>query len=213
MRPLTWLILIAATAGICWRFPLFHVVSLKQAAEEKLAATFNPATFAEKFWNEQLLRSREKAVNAEELLSIIQTNAAAAKQKFSRSVGVGESYTYFLAGEGCVISVNEDEILLAVPRCTTNANVALQIGLLFGNVIRDGTGLLNVNDYPNSQDFNAISEALNHLVETRVQPVIRQQAKVGAIIRFTGCAEVNDEATDLKPLKVVPVSAEARTQP
>jgi hypothetical protein len=26
-------------------------------------------------------------------------------------------------------------------------------------------------------------------------------------VRFVGCAEVNDETTDLKPLKVVPLSA------
>ena len=85
--------------------------------------------------------------------------------------------------------------------------------MLFGNAIRDGTGLLNVNDYPNSQDFNAISEALNHFVETRVQPQLREIAKVGATIRFVGCAEVNDESTDLKPLRVVPVLAERAPQP
>jgi predicted lipoprotein len=97
---------------------------------------------------------------------------------------------------------------LAVTEGATSAEVSLQVGLLFSNAIRDGTGLLNVNDYPNSQDFNAISEALNHLVETRVQPKLRAQAKVGATIRFVGCAEVNDESADLKPLKVVPVRTE-----
>ena len=96
----------------------------------------------------------------------------------------------------------------SVTRGTTNTEVSLQTGLLFGNAIRDGTGLLNVSDYPNSQDFNAISEALNRLVETRVQPKLREAAKVGAMIRFVGCAEVGDESTDLKPLKVVPVLAE-----
>jgi predicted lipoprotein len=84
----------------------------------------------------------------------------------------------------------------------------LQGGLLFGNTVRDGTGLLNVNDFPNSQDFNAISEALNHLVETRVQPKLREQAKVGSVVAFAGCAEVNDGSTDLRPLRVVPVSVE-----
>ena len=83
-------------------------------------------------------------------------------------------------------------------------------GLVFGNALRDGTGLLNVNDYPNSQDFNAISEALNHIVETRVLPKLREQAKVGATISFAGCAEVDDESSDLKPLKVIPIQTEAQ---
>lgn len=207
-RFVPWLIVIVATAGICWRFPLFHIVSLERATKEKAAATFNPATFAEKFWNEQLLKSLDKAAKAEGLLPAIHADAAAAKKKFSRSIGVSESYTYFLSGTGRVLAVNEDGISLAVTPGATNAEVSLQAGLLFGNAIRDGTGLLNVNDYPNSQDFNAISGALNHLVETRVQPKLREVAKVGAVIKFIGCAEVNDESTDLKPLKVVPIKAE-----
>lgn len=207
-RFLPWLIAIVATAGLCWRFPLFRVVPLAQAVREKAAATFNPTEFAAKFWSGQLLKSLEQAVKAETLLPAIQANPAEAKKKFSRSVGVSESYTYFISGKGRVVAVRDDEISLAVTDGATNSEVSLQVGLLFSNAIRDGTGLLNVNDYPNSQDFNAISEALNHLVETRVQPKLREQAKVGAAVAFTGCAEVNDESADLKPLKVVPIRAE-----
>jgi predicted lipoprotein len=185
-------------------------VPLKTAAAEKAAATFNPAAFAEKFWDEQLLKTFDKAVKADELLPAIQVNAAEAKKKFARSVGVSESYTYFISGTGRVIAVGDDEISLTVTDGATNAEVSLQTGLLFGNAIRDGTGLLNVNDYPNSQDFNGISEALNHIVETRVLPKLQGRAKVGAKINFTGCAEVDDESTDLKPLKLVPIQAEVQ---
>ena len=72
---------------------------------------------------------------------------------------------------------------------------------------RDGTGLLSVNDYPNSQDFNAISEALNRIIESRCNRRCAT-AKVGVTLRFAGCVEVvNDEATDLKPLKRIPIAA------
>ncbi len=205
-RLLFWLTVMLAGAGLCWCFPLFHVVPLERAAQEKAAAKFDPATFAEKFWSDQLLKSLDRAVKADALLPAIQTDAAAARKQFARSLGVSESYTYFVSGSGQVLAVNEDAILLGVSVGATNAEVALETGLLFSNAVRDGTGLLNVNDYPNSQDFNAISEALNHLVETRVQPGLRAQAKVGATVRFVGCAEVNDESTDLKPLKIVPLS-------
>jgi predicted lipoprotein len=131
-----------------------------------------------------------------------------AKKKFSRSVGLSESYYYFLRGEGKIISISDDEISLAVAQNSTNAEIVLETGLIFGDAIRDGTGLLNVNDYPNSQDFNDISSALNHIVETRVLPKLREQAKIGAKISFVGCAEVDDESTDLKPLKVIPIQIE-----
>jgi predicted lipoprotein len=86
----------------------------------------------------------------------------------------------------------------------------MDIGPVFGNAVRDGTGLLNPSDYPNSQDFNAISSALNHLVETRVLPKLRD-AKAGMSVRFAGCAEVDDESTDLHPLHVAPIVVEFLT--
>jgi len=210
MRWSGWLIAVAVVASLCWLFPLFHIVPLERAAKEKATATFDPNAFAEKFWNEQILTSLDKAVNAELLLPAIQSNAAEAKKKFARSVGVSESYTYFISGQGRVLRASDDEILLTVTEGATNAEVSLQIGLLFSNAVRDGTGLLSVNDYPNSQDFNAISEALNRIIEERVLPKLRESATVGAIINFTGCAEVNDESTDLKPLKVIPLKTDAK---
>jgi len=207
MRFAGWLFVIVVAAAVCWRFPLFHIVPLQAVTAQKAAAAFDPAAFAERFWNGQLLKSLDSAVSADELLPAIQSAPAAAKKKFSRSVGVTESYTYFLRGQGRVLVASEDEVSLAMTPGATNAEVALQTGLLFGNAIRDGTGLLNVSDYPNSQDFNAISQALNRIVETQVQPKLRQRASVGAVVKFTGCAEVNDESADLKPLRVVPIQA------
>lgn len=192
-RVVGWLVVLLILIGICWRFPLFHIVSLKHTQQEKAAGKFNPATFAEQFWNERLLKSLGNATKAEELIPAIAANPVEARKKFARSVGVSESYTFFVSGKGRVLAMSDDEISLAVIEGSTNTEVSLQAGLLFSNIVRDGTGLLSVNDYPNSQDFNAISEALNHIIETRVQPRLRDQAKVGAVIRFVGCAEVNYE--------------------
>jgi len=209
MRVVRWFIAILIAAVVCWLFPLFHVVTLKTATAEKAAATFNATQFAETFWTNQLPASSDKAVKADVLLPAIQSDAATAKQKFSRSVGLSEGYFYFVSGNGRVVAVSDDEISLAITEGSTNTDVSLQTGLLFGNALRDGTGLLSASDYPNSQDFNDISAALNHLVETRTLPKLREQAKLGAKISFVGCAEVDDEATDLKPLKIIPIQTKA----
>lgn len=209
MRITRWLIAIVILAAIGWLFPLFHVVALKTATAEKAAATFNPTQFAEHFWTNRLLPALDKAVKAEILLGAIQADPASAKKKFSLNSGIGESYFYFLSGTGRVVAVSDDEISLAVTGSGTNAEVSLPSGLVFGNALRDGTGLLNASDYPNSQDFNDISAALNHLAETTVLPKLREQAKVGAKILFAGCAEVDDESTDLKPLKVIPIQTKS----
>jgi len=207
MRTARWLIAVAIAVGLCWRFPLFHVVQLRTAVAEKAAAAFDPKEFAQTFWTNQLLPSVTKAVKADTLLPAIRADAATAKTNYSRSVGMGESYFYFLSGTGRVTAVSADEVSLAISD-GTNTEISMQTGLVFGNALRDGPGLLNVNDYPNSQDFNGISEALNHIVETRVLPKLHDQAKVGMKISFVGCAEIDDESTDLKPLKVIPIQTE-----
>ena len=205
MRAVRWFIAIVVIACVSWLFPLFHVVTLKTATAEKVAATFNATEFAEAFWTNQLLASVDKTVKAETLLPAIQSDASAAKNKFSKSTDLSENYFYFVSGSGRIVAVSDNEVSLAVTDGSTNAEISLQTGLVFGNALRDGTGFLNASDYPNSQDFNDISAALNHIVETRVLPRLREQAKVGAKISFAGCAEVDDESTDLKPLKVIPI--------
>jgi len=210
MRAARWLIAILVVAGVFWRFPIFHIVPLKQATAERVAATFNAVQFADVFWTDQLPPSLDKAVKVEVLLPAIQADRVAARKKYARSIGLGESYFYFVSGSGRVLSASDDEVSLAVTEGGTNAEVMLEAGLIFGNTLRDGTGLLSASDYPNSQDFNDISAELNHIVETRVLPKLHEQAKVGAKISFAGCAEVADEASDLSPLKVVPIRAEVQ---
>jgi predicted lipoprotein len=210
MKRASIIALFALFAVLGCLFPLFHIVPLKTAAAEKAAATFDATQFAETFWTNQLLAALNKTVPADVLLPAIQNDAAAAKKNFSRSVGLGESYFYFVSGSGRVVAVSDDEISLAVTDGGTNAEISLQTGLVFGNALRDGTGLLNASDYPNSQDFNDLSAALNHLVETRVLPKLREQARLGVIISFAGCAEVDDESADLKPLKVTPIQTKIK---
>jgi hypothetical protein len=207
MRFGPWIIAMLIAAGVCWQFPLFHVVPLKTATAEKVAATFNATRFAKTFWANQLLPALPKCSPAEALIPLIQAAPAAAKKKYSRGAGVGDSYFYFVSGAGKIIAVSDDEVSIAVTAGSTKAEITLQTGLMFGNALRDGTGLLSPSDYPNSQDFNDISAALNHIVEASVQPKLRERAKVGANISFAGCAEVNDESADLRPMKVIPIQA------
>jgi predicted lipoprotein len=205
MRAVRWIVVIAIIAGVCWLFPLFHVVPLQAAKAEKAAAAFNAEQFADTFWTNQLLPSVSQAIKADTLLAAIQSDPESAKKKYSRSLGFSGSYFYYLSGTGRVVSVSDEEISLAITPGTTNSEVTLLGGLIFGDAVRDGTGLLNASAYSNSQDFNDISAALDHLVETRVLPGLHEQAKIGAEISFAGCAEVDDEGNDLKPLKVIPI--------
>jgi predicted lipoprotein len=202
MRLARCLISLAAVAGFFRFFPLFHVERLKTAAEQA-GTVFDAQQFAETFWTGKLLPAiSSSSVKAEVLLPAIKADAAAARKKYSHGAGLGDTYFYFVSGSGRATAVSNDEIAL---RVTNDGEVSIQTGLIFGDALRDGTGLLNPSDFPNSQNFNDISAALDHIAESRVLPALRKQVKVGTTIFFAGCAEVDDESTDLTPLKVIPI--------
>jgi predicted lipoprotein len=193
----------AGAAVLVYFFPLFHVVPLRQAGQPAAGAAFDPVAFVDRFWTERLIPGAARAVDAAELAAAVQQDRQSARRTYGRSVGLGGVYYYFLAGTGRVVSVEKDSVRLSLRDGQPQMQVSLETGNVFGNAVRDGTGL-NVNDFPNSQDFNAVSSEINRRIERQVLPELRKRAAVGATVRFVGCAEITDEDTDLHPLRIVP---------
>ena len=93
---------------------------------------------------------------------------------------------------------------------SSKSDVILVTANVFGNAIRNATGLLDVNQFANSQDFNNLSHELNMLAESKVLSPFREAVSLGAKVEFIGCAEIEDEDRDLDPLKIVPVLLEIK---
>jgi predicted lipoprotein len=216
---LRWAAAALGVAAACYAFPPIRIVRLNGNADADrrpggIPGDVRPAqgpAFAQKLWDEQLMKAAaQKAVDAAALVAEIRRDPKAAKDKHARTVGIGGSYYYFLSGTGRVVKKDGLGVSLVVTGEGNEPEVVLQSGNIFGNAVRDGSGLVNVNDYPNSQELNALSGELNKLVEDRVLPALRDKAAVGSQVKFAGVAEVTDEDLDLRPLSVVPVVAEVR---
>jgi predicted lipoprotein len=194
----------AGAVVLVYFFPLFHVVPLGNAGRHEVGSAFDTVAFVDRFWAERLIPGAARAVDAAELVAAVQRDRQSARRAHGRSVGLGGVYYYFVAGIGRVVSVENDSLRLSLRDGQSQVQVSLETGNIFGNAVRDGTGLLNINDFPNSQDFNAVSSEINRRIEKRVLPELRKLAAVGATIRFVGCAEITDEDMDLNPLRIVP---------
>jgi hypothetical protein len=109
---------------------------------------------------------------------------------------------------GRITAVTPAAVAIALDEDAATTDLLIETGPIFGNAIRDGSGMLNVSEFPNSQDFNALSAAINRRVEESVFPALRAGAVVGAQVRFLGAAEVADPTTDLQPLRLIPVLIE-----
>ena len=208
--------LLAAGAACGWFFPLFHVKRLPPvdaAAAPSAVATadrFDAKATAEKFWRDRLPAAGSQAADLARVVRAVRADPASARQSLGKPAGVGVYY-FFLQGRGRVVARERNVLRLAVDGAPEET-IELRIGPVFGNVVRDGCGLLDVNAFPGLQEFNALAAELNALVEKQVLPDLRAKAVVGAMIRFTGCAEAPDSIGDPgEPLfTVVPIQAEVR---
>lgn len=207
-RRIVWIIAVLAAAAICWLLPPFHVVPLKQAESAKAKGVFNAADYAATFWRKRLIPALGKAADAQTVMDALAKDTKSGATAFGRTVGVGDAVYFFMRGTGTVVSVEAKGVGVSLRGASAEADLILKTGLLFGNTVRDATGLLSASEFPNSHDFNDASTELNRIVESRVIPQLKTNAVVGRTVRFVVCAEVSEDDAGERPLKVVPVLIE-----
>jgi predicted lipoprotein len=204
---------LAALTAVClllWFFPLFHVVR-RGTVPAGAASEFNATDLAQEFWDAKLMPAFDQAADAATVLVALRNDPKQAQSEYGHSAGLGRAVLYFVRGRGRVTAVNGKSIDVTLAESgdrvdSDQADIALQTGLLFGNTVRDATGLIDGSDFANSQQFNEISTSLNQIVESTVLPTLKQQAQVGRAIEFVGCAEVTTLPRDASPLQVIPVA-------
>jgi predicted lipoprotein len=201
-----WASAFGIIAVVSWLMPLFHIVPLHSPQHSSAGAAFDPEVVVEKLWREQLQKPDLQTLDAVRLVKLLREKSPAAAE-LGRRLGLSRTTCYLLAGTGRIVSVTNDSVLIALEGNANEPCVAIETGPVFGNAIRDGSGLMDVSAFPNSQDFNAISTALNRRVEEQVLPQLRAKAGAGVRVRFVGGAEV-DDLTSALPLRVVPIRIE-----
>jgi predicted lipoprotein len=206
-----WLAGAAMLVLLFTAYPPFHVVSRPGTAGATpidTPAGFAPAAFATQFWAAQLQPAAARAPDLVPVLTALCQDPIAAAKTYAHRVGLGHAAFYFVRGTGRITAVERSRLLVEVD----GVAVAIRTGPVFGNVLRDGCGLLDVNQVPGLAEFNALSAELNRLVEARVQPSLKSAAVVGATLVFAGCAEAPESlpATDAPLLTFIPVHAEVK---
>jgi hypothetical protein len=199
---------LAGTVVLLALFPPFHIRPLNAGSGPQRgvgAADMNG--FAERFWNEKLLSPVVPTVEAGPLVAALVQNPALAAEKYGRRAGIGGKTFFLVSGAGRVASVDHTGAWIDVGGAEI-PRVLLLTGPVFGNALRDVTGLLNLSDY-GSVDFNSLSTELNHLSETRAQPAL-QRVGAGASISFLAAGEINDASQAEPVLRLAPIRVQVQ---
>jgi predicted lipoprotein len=176
---------------------------LDEVKAAKSGSEFNASTYAASFWDKKLLPAADKAIDVSSLIEMLSTDADKAFYEHSHALGIGNLRYFLVKGSAMVENVTSDEVILVLEG---GQRVTLATELVFGNAVRDATGLIDINEFTNTMDFNNVSAELNKIIREKVLPAFKQVVRKGDTVEFAGAIELNRNYPELTEIEVIPVT-------
>lgn len=195
-----------ALALVVVLFVGYHSVYFKKLNEVQAgtaAGKINTTAYTRTFWDKKLPLALNKAVPVNDLVNLLRATPEIAFKKYGHALGIGNLKYFLVKGEGTVKQINENDILIDIR--TEKDNIRIVTEYVFGNAVRDASGLINRNEFDNTSDFNEVSAGLNKIIREEVLPNFKKTVKKGDSIRFTGATELNRKFLDLNDMEITPV--------
>ncbi|OCX54396.1 hypothetical protein BEL04_09095 [Mucilaginibacter sp. PPCGB 2223] len=191
-----WVVIIA--------FTLYNSVYFRKLSEMKAPAkTFNAASYAQDMLNNKLPAVTEKAITIDELFTQIKSQPNEAFSAYGHALTIGSIRFFMVKGAGEVDAIDESDVKLVT---TGHNNVYIATEFVFGNAIRDASGLINLNDFSNTVDLSNISSEVNKIIRAKVIPPFKAVVKKGSKVEFTGAIELNQARLNVEDPEVIPVT-------
>ena len=188
---------------VCYNSVYFKKLNEVKALSSK---DFDAKSYATKYFNTKLIPALNNAVEINQLIALLQKDKEKTFDKFSNALGIGNNRFFLIKGEGEITAINENDISVLVKTNLSERKVLIETVFVFGNAIRDAPGLIDINEFKNTMDFNNVSAELNNIVRSKVLPPFKANAKKGDKVQFFGAIELNREYPDLENIEIIPVS-------
>jgi len=188
---------------VCYNSVYFKKLNEVKALSSK---DFDAKSYATKYFNTKLIPALNNAVEINQLIALLQKDKEKTFDKFSNALGIGNNRFFLIKGEGEITAINENDISVLVKTNLSERKVLIETVFVFGNAIRDAPGLIDINEFKNTMDFNNVSAELNNIVRSKVLPPFKAKAKKGDAVQFFGAIELNREYPDLENIEIIPVS-------
>jgi predicted lipoprotein len=164
---------------------------------------FDPVAYAQTYWNSKLLPATSTATDFSTLIALLKTDKEKAVETYSHALGIGNIRYFLVKGEGKLTAIGDNDVTVSLPSGET---VNLATEYIFGNAVRDASGLIKITEFDNTMDLNNVSAELNAIIRKKVVPPFRASAKVGSTVKFVGAIELNREHLHLDDVEVIPIS-------
>jgi len=199
-KGIKYIVGVAVAALVIFNSVYFRPLDEKLTEGQEIA--FDAGSFVAGFWENELLSVYDSATNLSILLDQLEQDPDHTFKQEAQALGIGNIGYFKVKGEGTVLSVNENNVLIQVG----DQIVEIETEFIFGNAVRDASGLIKVNDYDETSDFNSISESINEKIRKELIPDFRAKVQKGDYVFFKRAIELNKAHLDLSRPEVIPVS-------
>ncbi len=165
---------------------------------------FDAKSYVQKLWAGRLQEKLDSAIDVNTLKESLQTDPADGFGKYTHALAIGNYRYAMVKGIAMVDVVKEDEVLVTIQSAQPFKAVVLT-EFVYGNTLRDASGLIDLQAFPNTGDLNGVSGELNKKVRQEVIPALKSMLKPGNKIEFTGAVELNKAHLRFDDIEIVPV--------
>lgn len=167
---------------------------------------FDAAAYAELYWEKEIIPAITNAIDLSELLTQLNQNPQLAFREHSHALGIGNIRYFLVKGKGRVISVNENDVTLAIDLEPDQVHIQLVTEFVYGNAVRDAVGKIDLNEFTNTMNLNNVSAEINKRIRQLIIPAFVEKVQKNSIVNFAGAIELNQKFLDLGSIEVIPVS-------
>jgi len=190
-------------------FVVYHSLYFKKLDTVKNAPAahqFDAAAYATIFYHQKLAAQLDKAADITVLETLLQSNPGKAFADYSHALGIGNTRYFLVKATGVVEAIGENDITIAIGADSAKKEIKFTTEFVYGNAIRDASGLIDINEFSSTADFNNVSAEINKIVRKEVLPPFRASVKKGDSILLYAAMELNQ--AHLKPgiPELVPVA-------
>jgi predicted lipoprotein len=187
---------------LCYNAVYFK--KLDEVKKEAIVTKFDAIKFAAKYYKE-VLPGAAKSIEYNALLSLLKTNPDKAFADHAHALGIGNIKYFLVQGKGKIQAVNESSITVLIKSDSAQSTTEIATEFVYGNAIRDASGLIKLKEFSSTADLNNVSSEVNRIVREKVLPPFLSKAKAGDAISFSGAIELNKKYLNTNGIEIIPI--------
>lgn len=144
---------------------------------------------------------KDYSLDVNQLLNEFTLDADQAMETHGNRLGIGQSSYFMVTVDGQV----KEKTPSGLEVVSGDKTFEIDTKYVFGNAIRDASGLVKLTDFKTNASFNKLSESLNSLIREQVLPEQLAKVEAGDKVLVTGAIKLSkkqEEALRVQAVKI-----------